>query len=95
MNQAAVRLKVYIRYDEWGTSLLERKRILAGFSTLGLAREAGVSRSSVWRLEGNHQSQAVRPDIASKIVLALRRRLESLGEGSCNFDDIFELKSNS
>jgi len=89
-----IRLKVYARRDESGTSLLERKRILLGLSTLALAKKANISRNSVWRLERNHLGQAIRPDTAVKILRALNSQLETLGEGVCTFEDIFELKSD-
>jgi DNA-binding XRE family transcriptional regulator len=87
------RLKVYAHRDESGTSLLERKRILAGLSAFALAKEAGVSRNSIWRIEGNHHRQALRPDTALKILKALGNRLEMLGQKACTFEDLFELTS--
>jgi len=89
------RLKVYARCDESGTSLLERKRILAGLSTLMLAKAAGISRNSVWRLERNHHGQAIRPDTALRILKALSNRLETLGEKAYTFEDLFELRNES
>jgi len=89
------RLRVYARRDKHETSVLERRRILAGLSTLTLAKEAGISRNSVWRLERNHRSQAIRPDTALKIVKALSNRLEMLGERACTFEDLFELRGDS
>jgi transcriptional regulator with XRE-family HTH domain len=93
VNSLQNRLKVYARRDESGTSLLERKRILSGLSTLALAKEAGVSRNSVWRIERNHRSQALRPNTALKILKALGNRLEMLGQKACTFEDLFELTS--
>ncbi len=86
------RLKVYARRDESGTSLLERKRILSGLSTLALAKEAGISRNSVWRIEKNHRSQTLRPNTAFRILKALCNHLEILGQKPCTFEDLFELR---
>lgn len=87
------RLKVYARRDESGTSLLERTRILSGLSTLALAKQAGISRNSVWRIERNHCSQALKPNTALKILKALGNQLEMLGRKPCIFEDLFELRS--
>ena len=92
MTQRNRGLKVYLRSDKTGVSILERKRILAGLSTSGLANMAGVSRNSVWRIEGNHHSGAIRPDTAFKIVRALSDCLKALGDKGCSFDTLFELK---
>ena len=91
MKQRNRGLRVYPRSDRTGVSVLERKRILAGLSTSGLANMAGISRNSVWRIEGNHHSGAIRPDTALKIVRALSDRLSVLGEKGCSFGDLFQL----
>lgn len=94
MERLRNRLRVYACHDKSGTSLLERKRILSGLSTLALAKETDVSRNSVWRIERNHRSQALRPNTALKILKALGNHLEMLGQKPCSFEDLFELRSD-
>jgi DNA-binding XRE family transcriptional regulator len=92
MEKLGGRLKIYPRYDSSGVSLLERTRIMVGFSTSALAKEASVSRNSIWRLEKNHKKMAVRPDTALKIVTALNNSRTKLGEIRYSLEDIFEIR---
>lgn len=54
-------------------------RLKRGFSIQSLAKEAGASYRTVYRLETGH---SVYPQTAKKICLALK----------CKFDDAFQIK---
>jgi len=75
-----------------GLTLLQQKRIECGLTGVGLAREAGVSRNVLWKLESRSDKLSPRADTIAKIVSALNRKQREINGQPLDFSDLFETK---
>jgi transcriptional regulator with XRE-family HTH domain len=73
-----------------GLTLLEQSRIECGLTAAGLAREAGISRSVLWKLESRLADFSPRADTVAKILSALNRKRKELNGEPLEFSSLFE-----
>jgi predicted transcriptional regulator len=84
------RAKIIPKMGSNGFTVLEQRRIECGLTAVALAREAGVSRNVIWKLESRADRLNPRPDTIAKIVSALNRKQSDIGGQSLDFGDLFE-----
>lgn len=77
-----------------GLTLLEQKRIECGLTAVGLAREAGISRNVLWKLESRIENFNPRADTVAKIVSTLNRKQKELDGTSLEFSSLFQMISS-
>ena len=73
-----------------GLTLLEQTRIESGLTAAALAREAGISRAVLWKLESRQKDFSPRADTIAKILLVLNRRQRELDRDPADFNTLFE-----
>jgi len=88
------RTSIVPRVGNNGLTLLEQTRIESGLTATALAREAGVSRAVLWKLESRLKNFNPRADTIAKILLVLNRRQKELDKNSTDFNALFETVSH-
>ena len=74
-----------------GLTLLEQRRIECGLTAAGLARDAGVSRNILWKIETRAAKFSPRADTVAKIVTVLNRKQKEHNGGSLEFAELFDV----
>lgn len=92
MNMA--RTSIVPKVGNNGLTLLEQTRIECGLTAAALAREAGVSRAVLWKLESRMKNFNPRADTIAKILLALNRQQRELERSLLEFSTLFETISH-
>jgi predicted transcriptional regulator len=87
---AVVRTRIIPKIGNNGLTLLEQWRIESGLTAAGLAREAGISRSVLWRLESRVEDFSPRADTVAKILSILNKKRRELNGEPLEFSSLFE-----